>query len=62
VVRHRGADRHAAAEAIKSDEVVNSLKGQTVAVHGGTADDFARHLEAEHKRWTKVVETAGLRK
>jgi len=33
-----------------------------VAVHGGTPDDFARHLEAEHKRWTKVVETAGLRK
>jgi tripartite-type tricarboxylate transporter receptor subunit TctC len=52
----------AANEAIKSDEVVNSLKGQTVAVHGGTPADFARHLEAEQKRWTKVVETAGLRK
>jgi len=33
-----------------------------VAVHGGTPDDFARHLAAEQKRWTKVVETAGLRK
>ena len=52
----------AANEAIKSEEVVNSLKGQTVAVHGGTPDDFARHLEAEQKRWTKVVETACLRK
>jgi tripartite-type tricarboxylate transporter receptor subunit TctC len=52
----------AANEAIKSDEVVNSLKGQTVAVHGGTPDDFARHLAAEQKRWTKVVDTAGLRK
>ena len=52
----------AANEAVKSDEVVNSLKGQTVAVHGGTPDDFARHLAAEQKRWTKVVETAGLRK
>ncbi len=52
----------AANEAVKSDEVVNSLKGQTVTVHGGTPADFARHLEAEQKRWTKVVETAGLRK
>jgi tripartite-type tricarboxylate transporter receptor subunit TctC len=52
----------AANEAVKSDEVVSSLKAQTVAVHGGTPDDFARHLAAEQKRWTKVVETAGLRK
>ena len=52
----------AANEAVKSDEVVNSLKGQTVAVHGGTTDDFARHLAAEQKRWTKVVDAAGLRK
>jgi tripartite-type tricarboxylate transporter receptor subunit TctC len=52
----------AANEAVKSDEVVNSLKAQTVAVHGGAPADFARHLAAEQKRWTKVVETAGLRK
>jgi len=52
----------AANEAIKSDDVAKSLHNQTVAVHGGTPADFARHLEAEQKRWTKVVETAGLRK
>jgi tripartite-type tricarboxylate transporter receptor subunit TctC len=52
----------AANEALKSDEVVNSLKGQTVAVHGGSPQDFANHLEAERKRWTAVVEAAGLRK
>jgi len=52
----------AANEAVKSAEVVNSLKGQTVAVHGGSPEDFSRHLEAEHKRWTAVVEAAGLRK
>jgi tripartite-type tricarboxylate transporter receptor subunit TctC len=52
----------AANEAMKSDEVVNSLKGQTVAVYGGTPDDFARHIESERKRWTAVVEHAGLRK
>lgn len=52
----------AANEAVKSDEVINSLKGQTVAVHGGTPDDFARHLDSERKRWIAVVEHAGLRK
>jgi tripartite-type tricarboxylate transporter receptor subunit TctC len=52
----------AANEAVKSEEVVNSLKGQTVAVHGGSPQDFALHLEAERKRWTAVVEAAGLRK
>jgi tripartite-type tricarboxylate transporter receptor subunit TctC len=49
-------------EALKSDEVVNSLKGQTVAVHGGSPEDFARHLDAEQKRWTAVVNAAGLQK
>ena len=52
----------AANEAIKSDDVAKSLHNQTVAVHGGTPEDFARHLEAERKRWTAVVEAAGLRK
>ena len=52
----------AANEAIKSDDVAKSLHNQTVAVHGGTPADFARHIEAERKRWTAVVETAGLRK
>jgi hypothetical protein len=52
----------AANEAVKSDEVVSSLKAQDRGGHGGTPDDFARHLAAEQKRWTKVVETAGLRK
>jgi tripartite-type tricarboxylate transporter receptor subunit TctC len=52
----------AANEAIKSDEVVKSFQGQTIAVHGGSPEDFARHLVAEEKRWTAVVEAAGLRK
>jgi tripartite-type tricarboxylate transporter receptor subunit TctC len=52
----------AANEAIKSDDVAKSLHNQTVAVHGGTPADFARHLEAERKRWNAVVEAAGLRK
>jgi tripartite-type tricarboxylate transporter receptor subunit TctC len=52
----------AANEAIKSDDVAKSLHNQTVAVHGGTPADFARHIEAERKRWIAVVEAAGLRK
>ena len=52
----------AANEAIKSDDVAKSLHNQTVAVHGGTPADFARHIEAERKRWNAVVEAAGLRK
>jgi tripartite-type tricarboxylate transporter receptor subunit TctC len=52
----------AANEAVKADDVIKSFQGQTIAVHGGTPEDFARHLEAERKRWTAVVEAAGLRK
>ena len=41
---------------------MKSLRGQTVATLGGTPEQFTRHIEAEHKRWTAVVEAAGLRK
>ncbi len=52
----------AANEALKSDEVVQALTAQTVAIIGGTPDDFRRHMAAETKRWTAVVANAGLRK
>ena len=52
----------AANEALKSDEIVSSLKSQTVAALGGTPEDFRKHIESERKRWTAVVEAAGLRK
>ncbi len=52
----------AANEALKSDEVVKSLRAQTVEALGGTPEDFRRHMEAEDKRWTAVVMVAGLRK
>ena len=52
----------AANEAVKNDEIVKSLRSQTVATHGGTPDDFRKHIESERKRWTAVVEAAGLRK
>jgi tripartite-type tricarboxylate transporter receptor subunit TctC len=52
----------AANEAFKSDELVKSLNSQTVATHGGTSAEFAKHIENERKRWSAVVEGAGLRK
>jgi tripartite-type tricarboxylate transporter receptor subunit TctC len=52
----------AADEALKSEDVVKSLRSQTVATIGGTPEDFRKHLESERKRWTAVVEGAGLRK
>ncbi len=52
----------AANEALKSDEIANSLKAQTVEALGGTPEDFRRHMEAEQTRWAAVVAGAGLRK
>jgi tripartite-type tricarboxylate transporter receptor subunit TctC len=52
----------AANEALKSDEVAKALEAQTVARIGGTPEELRRYMEAEHKRWSAVVENAGLRK
>ena len=52
----------AANEALKSDELVATLKSQTIQALGGSPEDFRKHIENERKRWTAVVEAAGLRK
>jgi tripartite-type tricarboxylate transporter receptor subunit TctC len=52
----------AANEALKSDEVTKALQAQTVAAMGGTPEQFRKHMAAEQKRWTDVVNAAGLRK
>jgi tripartite-type tricarboxylate transporter receptor subunit TctC len=52
----------AANEALKSDEVTKALQAQTVAAMGGTPEQFRKHMAAEQKRWTGVVNAAGLRK
>jgi tripartite-type tricarboxylate transporter receptor subunit TctC len=52
----------AANEALKSDEVTKALQAQTVTAMGGTPDQFRKHMAAEQKRWTDVVNAAGLRK
>jgi tripartite-type tricarboxylate transporter receptor subunit TctC len=52
----------AANEALKSDDLRKSLKAQSVEGHGGTPQEFRRHMESEHQRWGTVVAGAGLRK
>ena len=52
----------AANEALKSDDVSKALKASTIAPMGDTPEQFRKHMEAEHRRWTSVVESAGLRK
>jgi tripartite-type tricarboxylate transporter receptor subunit TctC len=52
----------AANEALKSDDVVKALHGQTVEALGGTQEEFRKHMEDEQKRWNAVVASAGLRK
>jgi tripartite-type tricarboxylate transporter receptor subunit TctC len=51
----------AANEALKSEDVVNSLKAQSVAPIGGTPEDFRRYIDSENKRWSGVVASAGLK-
>ena len=52
----------AANDALKAEDVAKSLQAQSVARLGGTPDEFRRHIESEHMRWTAVVQGAGLRK
>jgi tripartite-type tricarboxylate transporter receptor subunit TctC len=42
--------------------VKTALRAQSVEAHGGTPEDFRKHMASERKRWIAVVEAAGLRK
>jgi tripartite-type tricarboxylate transporter receptor subunit TctC len=52
----------AANEALKSPEVVNSLRSQTIDTVGSTPAEFRRYIEDERARWNAVVAGAGLGK
>ena len=52
----------AANEALKSEDVINALKSQSTATIGGSPEHFGRYIAAEEKRWTTVVNAAGLKK
>jgi tripartite-type tricarboxylate transporter receptor subunit TctC len=49
-------------EALKAEEVGKALAPQGIDLVGGSADDFARFLDSEMKRWTTVAQAAGLKK
>ena len=49
-------------EALKTEEVAKALAPQGIDVVGGSAEEFARFIDADVKRWAAVGETAGLRK
>jgi tripartite-type tricarboxylate transporter receptor subunit TctC len=52
----------AASQAMRTDDVAKNLKLQTTEPHQGSPDDFAKYIEQKRKRWTDVVDTAGLHK
>ena len=52
----------AANQALQSEDIAKSLQAQTVERLGGSQENFRKHMEAEHKRWTAVVAGAGLKK
>jgi tripartite-type tricarboxylate transporter receptor subunit TctC len=52
----------AANEAIKSDEVIETLRARDVQLVGGTPEQFSRYIGQEMERWSIVVAEAGLRK
>jgi tripartite-type tricarboxylate transporter receptor subunit TctC len=51
-----------AQEALKSPEVIAAWAPQGVDPMPGTAQDFARHMAGEVKRWGEVAVAAGLKK
>jgi tripartite-type tricarboxylate transporter receptor subunit TctC len=52
----------AAQEALKSPEVIAAWAPQGVDPMPGSAQDFARHMASELKRWGEVAVAAGLKK
>lgn len=49
-------------EALKMDDVVQSLRKQGFEPLGGTPDQFARYINSEIAQWSRVAESAGLKK
>ena len=49
-------------EALKADEVTKALAPLGIDLVGGSADDFAKYLDSEMKRWATVAAAANLKK
>jgi tripartite-type tricarboxylate transporter receptor subunit TctC len=53
---------HAVNDALKTPEVRSVLRNAGIDPLGGTPDDFARFIDSEVEKWSKVAVAAGLRK
>ncbi len=49
-------------EALKAEEVAKALGPLGIDLVGGSADDFAKYLDSEMKRWAQVAAAANLKK
>jgi tripartite-type tricarboxylate transporter receptor subunit TctC len=49
-------------QALKTDEILTSLKTQGFDALGGSPEDFSRTIADDTKRWTAVATAAGLKK
>ena len=50
----------AANDALKSPEVISVLRNAGIDPLGGTPEDFARFIDREIEKWSKVAQAAGL--
>lgn len=51
----------ATAKAMDSPDVVKRLAAEGSEAVGGTPQEFAAHLRAEHNQWSRVIKQAGIR-
>ena len=72
LVRHARAGRHAARTvierlnremnaALKTSDVVAFLKDNGIDAAPGTPADFARHIQAEQKKWTPIIKKSNIK-
>ena len=52
----------AANDALKTSEVQSVLRNAGIDPLGGTPEDFARLIDSEVEKWSKVAKAAGLSK
>jgi 2-hydroxychromene-2-carboxylate isomerase len=56
-----GIDRNALAEGIATPAIKEKLLAQGAIPSGNTPAEFAKLIDAEHKKWAKVVKDSGAR-
>lgn len=52
---------HELNNALKSPELLSSLRSQGYEPLGGTPQDFSRYIESELRKWTAAAQVAGVK-